>query len=92
MTDIPDEDQEEPQTVDDSPLMPFQADEDRRCPKCRYAGIKTQYHASVTKGEALMTACEELLYYLNPLLSLGEHLCRRCSGCGYGWTEKTADA
>lgn len=85
-------------TEDDSsepvsdPLEPFSETEERKCPKCLYMGIKTQYHAYVVKGETPASPCENLVGWTYPQIHIGEHLCRRCTQCGYGWAEKTADA
>jgi hypothetical protein len=73
-------------------LEPFQGGEDQRCPKCRFTGVKTKYHGHAIKGEVPATACENIVGWTFPQINLGEHLCRRCHGCGYTWAEQTADS
>lgn len=71
-------------------LQPFRGEPS--CPKCNYPGIQTifhpvivmnvgrgQYPCSVWYGEGILTG------------SVGEHLCLRCTRCGYGWPTRTAD-
>lgn len=73
------------------PLEPFQPTEERKCPKCLYMGIKTEFHPFAVTGRDPSTACENIVGWTYPRPYIGEHLCRRCTQCGYTWAEKTAD-
>ena len=62
-------------------LPPFS--EHAGCPKCASGTVAVIYHAAPAGG----FPCEAPG---TPLA--GEHLCRACGQCGYGWCEATADA
>jgi hypothetical protein len=64
-----------------SELPPF--DEDADCPKCRASGVRVIFHSLHMKGFPCMQALATWV--------LGEHLCRVCPRCGYGWAEAPAD-
>jgi transcriptional regulator with XRE-family HTH domain len=49
------------------------------CPKCASVAVGVAYHVAPTGGYPCAS-------------SVGEHLCRVCQRCGYGWCEATADA
>jgi len=67
--------------VDADELPPF--DENAKCPKCRSPRvISVVFHRCFKRG----FPCYE------DDLALGEHLCRVCGRCGYGWCEATAEA
>ncbi len=52
------------------------------CPKCVSGTVAVVYHAAPAGG----FPCQA------PALPMaGEHLCRVCQRCGYGWCEATAD-
>jgi hypothetical protein len=57
-----------------------------RCPKCGVDGIQTEWHNSSkwVSGRQKVPCCA-------PCHDLGrdegEHLCRGCGDCGYGWAE-----
>ncbi len=71
-------------------LKPFQ--HEPVCPKCASTGLRSVYHPTivVTLGEGQFPCASWLLSgILVP--EVGQHLCLRCSRCGYGWPSKTAD-
>lgn len=71
-----------------SGLPPY--DVNARCPKCRAVPGVT-YHAGLETtipGTSDYWPC----FYSSRPGPVGEHLCRRCSRCGYSWMEATADA
>jgi hypothetical protein len=60
-----------------------------RCPKCGTDGIQTEWHSSSkwTSGRQNVPCsapCDDLSR------DEGEHLCRGCGNCGYGWAEACA--
>ena len=72
----------------------------RGCPKCRiaddetsYRPVSTTYHSDIV--DAGGTPCYELkvqygrAQMVTQLGLMGEHLCRTCTRCGFGWVEKT---
>jgi hypothetical protein len=65
-------------------LPPF-SDSSAECPKCRYPIVKITWHS---RGGALGGhkgfPCEHRRLP-------GEHICRTCARCGYGFIEATAD-
>jgi len=65
-----------------APLPPF--DPAGVCGKCGGEMISTTYHPRPVLDMGTLWACAA-----GP--PLGEHLCRRCTGCGYAWCEATAD-
>jgi hypothetical protein len=78
-------------------LQPFSGEE-KKCPKCRTEGSKIHffYHPTVVVGE-----CKEIRDSVVALADdaaaevpdeMTEHLCCACTGCGYSWSERTADA
>jgi hypothetical protein len=74
-------------------LLAFMEGEGRRCPKCNMPGIQVSYHEMIiltTDGDP--RPCQE--WVQKNLLggTIGEHLCCRCQGCGYGFPMRTADA
>ncbi len=64
------------------------------CPKCQVPGAaSTEWHwaeVALPSGEqhGRVLACGELGLLGTP--ADGEHLCRQCTSCGYGWTEAVA--
>jgi transcriptional regulator with XRE-family HTH domain len=62
-------------------LPPFS--EHAECPKCASGTVAVTYHAAPAGG----FPCEAPA---RP--APGEHLCRACGQCGYGWCEATAEA
>lgn len=70
------------------------------CPKCAAldAMLDTAFHRyprPMVGGPERGTApCAELVMRTpsEELEDFGEHLCRKCTRCGYGWVERTADA
>lgn len=53
------------------------------CPKCSNAKVKTDYHAHGVLSEP----CGIRFGWPN-IQNLGEHLCRTCIRCKYGWPEQ----
>jgi hypothetical protein len=53
---------------------------DATCPKCK-ARVSTHWHVM---GGYVSSRCRRL--------EIGEHLCRICGNCGYGWVEACADS
>jgi hypothetical protein len=62
-------------------LPPF--DEDAACPKCAGGTVRVTYHAAPAGGFPCGTPGRAVA---------GEHLCRACERCGYGWCEAPGDA
>lgn len=60
------------------------------CPKCRFAGIRTHWHAFIILGGNY--PCEEWFGLPQEEREVQEHLCLRCQRCGYAWATRTADA
>lgn len=58
-------------------------DPDAACPKCAGAVVSVAYHAGMAAGSPCAAPGGA---------ALGEHLCRGCQRCGYGWPEATADS
>jgi hypothetical protein len=56
------------------------------CPKCG-AEAKARWHPH---GGRSGYPCS--IYLSSHWRSVGEHMCRTCPGCGYGWMEATKDA
>jgi hypothetical protein len=71
-------------------LRPFM--HEPMCPKCASTGVRTAYHPTiiVNLGNG-QPPCVSWLHagVLSP--EVGQHLCLRCSRCGYGWPTETAD-
>ncbi len=94
------ESDEEPQeeqalTLDSMGLREFDLhDEERQCPKCRYAQMRVVYHARIvlTPGTGQEFPCGS--WVLSGILadSVTQHLCLQCARCGYGYPTKTSDA
>jgi transcriptional regulator with XRE-family HTH domain len=61
-------------------LPPF--GEDAGCLKCASGTVRVTYHADSTGGFPCGTPGRA---------AAGEHLCRACERCGYGWCEAPAD-
>jgi ribosomal protein S27AE len=61
-------------------LPPFS---NTQCPKCG-GGVKTTWH-ECGQGDPSFPCFKGGVHR-------GEHLCRQCSRCGYGWLEATNDA
>jgi hypothetical protein len=61
------------------------------CPKCGRPGADTEYHRAGGIFAPRKTAGREPpcqnLPALEALGGEGEHLCRMCPNCGYGWAE-----
>jgi hypothetical protein len=56
-----------------------------QCPKCGVDGIQTEWHdsskwTSGLKKVPCSAPCDDLR-------DEGEHLCRGCGNCGFGWAE-----
>lgn len=64
-------------------LPPYSGD--CSCPKCK-AEMGTTWHSSAGKLNVGFPCYRESPW------SIFGHLCRRCTRCGYGWIEATADA
>ncbi len=69
--------------------LPAYSGPDGTCPLCGFPGAMTEWHWAVPPAPepaALRTPCAG-----HPGLTVrdgrGEHLCRVCMKCGYGWTE-----
>ena len=66
------------------------------CPKCRVGGVLTEWHrAGGVLGPRQMAQREspcKLRTDLQAFGGKGEHLCRLCRNCNYGWVEACADA
>jgi len=64
------------------------------CPKCEAGGVLTEWHKAggmlaqkkVAGREAPCRHCRDLAGFGGE----GEHLCRLCANCGYGWVEACA--
>jgi hypothetical protein len=61
-------------------LPPFTKNAD--CPKCGGNSVSVLYHSYHAEG----FACKS-----TSLRVLGEHLCRVCKQCGFGWCEAPID-
>jgi hypothetical protein len=64
------------------------------CPKCGSRGAETHYHTAggglgLKKIAGQAAPCQRI-ESLSRLLG-GEHLCRLCGNCGYGWVEACVD-
>lgn len=55
------------------------------CPKCSTEDPSLVYHEGGTIGAPCWPAVIEDRVF-------GPHICKRCSRCGHGWVEATADA
>lgn len=55
------------------------------CPKCGNEKVNTQYHPHGVLSEP----CGTRFGWPN-IQNLGEHLCRKCTRCRYGWPEEVA--
>lgn len=55
------------------------------CPKCRHDRVRTTYHAHGILSEPCGTR-----FGWPDVQNLGEHLCRQCTNCSYGWPEAVA--
>jgi hypothetical protein len=63
-----------------------------RCPKCDSSAIQTHWHPAVVMMAVPMEPCERWVQEALLTGQVGEHLCRFCHTCRYGWPEQTADA
>jgi hypothetical protein len=65
------------------------------CPKCGAGGIQTEWHhAGGALAPQKMARREPPCKHRPDLAEFGgqgEHLCRICLNCGYGWAEACAD-
>lgn len=62
------------------------------CPKCGGKHFETRWHQFVILQAEPMHPCEAWMFAELLTGAIGEHLCRVCDRCGYGWPEQTADA
>jgi len=66
------------------------------CPKCGAAGVLTEWHhIGGVLGPAKMARREPPCKSYPGLAEFGgegQHLCRLCPNCGYGWVEACADS
>lgn len=67
--------------------------EEPRCPKCFGTGIQTSWHNLIIMNANENEAPPCGRWSIQGLLTgpVGEHLCRVCHTCHYGWPEQTAD-
>jgi ribosomal protein S27AE len=65
------------------------------CPKCGAGGVLTEHHwAGGALGPKKMSRREPPCKDSDDLAAFGgegEHLCRLCANCGYGWVEACTD-
>lgn len=66
--------------------------EEPRCPKCDSSAVQTVWHPVVVMMAQPITPCERWVQEALLTGPVGEHLCRTCHTCHYGWPEQTADA
>jgi DnaJ-class molecular chaperone len=73
-------------------LAAFRSGDGLSCPKCHSSGLQKRYHEMVimSMGDE-MHPCQEWVQKGLLQGQVGEHLCLRCQGCGYGFPMKTAD-
>jgi ssDNA-binding Zn-finger/Zn-ribbon topoisomerase 1 len=66
-----------------------------KCPKCGRPGVTTEWHRAggvlAPKKEAGPEPPCKSIRALETLRGEGEHLCRLCPNCGYGWAEACMD-
>lgn len=62
------------------------------CPKCESKAIETVWHATPVFHNEPMHPCEWWMAIEILTGPVGEHLCRVCLTCRYGWPERTGDA
>lgn len=65
-----------------------ECNEYNECPKCRATIVEfgeTTYHSAYVDDQP----CGDLVITTD-LTGLGDHLCKRCSRCGFGWVEKVS--
>jgi hypothetical protein len=88
----PDEVQEESEELVhlEMGMRPFS--EEILCPKCTFSGVKAEWHVMAIFNHLPTYPCEDWLERGMLTGPVGEHLCRTCSRCGYGWPERTADS
>lgn len=82
---------EAPLTLESMGLLPFMEGEGLRCPKCNTTGLALTFHETLI----IVMSDEEhpcAQWTRKGLLPgrVGEHLCARCSRCGYGFPMRTA--
>jgi hypothetical protein len=53
------------------------------CPKCSHDKVRTEYHSHGVLSEPCGTR-----FGWPDIQNLGEHLCRTCGRCRYGWPEQ----
>lgn len=90
MTDPQDENASEEIPEIPSGLRPFM--HEPICPKCASTGVRVVYHPMIimSLGDGQYPcACWLSAGLLSSEVS--QHLCLRCSRCGYGWPSETAD-
>jgi len=65
-----------------------------QCPKCGAGGVQTEWHGSGGVLAPRKMGRREPPCKYEPDLAVfggeGEHLCRLCLNCGYGWVEACA--
>ena len=64
-----------------------------KCPKCGMTGVLTEWHwAGSVRAPKQMAGREPPCKNIRELgeIRAGEHLCRLCRNCGYGWPEALA--
>lgn len=66
------------------------------CPKCQALDsvISTAYHDQPMPLDEAPDPCTRLVMETpsEELEDFGEHLCRHCRRCGFGWVEQVAEA
>lgn len=67
--------------------------EDPVCPKCSSTAIKTTWHETIiiNSNQNESPPCGQWAFRGLLTGPVGEHLCRFCHTCNYGWPEQTAD-
>jgi hypothetical protein len=84
---------EVPLTLESMGLAAFRTGEALSCPKCGSHGLQKRYHEMVVMSLVEEShPCEEWVQKGLLQGAVGEHLCLRCAGCGYGFPMRCADA
>jgi hypothetical protein len=71
-------------------MRPFT--EEAHCPKCMFSSVKSEWHVMAIAGHTPRYPCDDWIFRGLLTGSVGEHLCRTCHRCGYGWPEQCADS
>jgi hypothetical protein len=62
------------------------------CSKCGLTGFKVTFHVMPVIGNSPAFPCEDWINRGLLTGEIGEHLCRVCTCCGYGWPERTYES